>query len=86
MVRRVTSEPVVNLSVCSKESPITFLKTSLRRSRAKPCEATPPSAEEPTPQAPPMIISSIMSKPVWIISPISCPSTPSSTILDISFG
>ena len=38
-VRRVTREPVVNLSVCSRERDITLLKASTRMSLPKPCDA-----------------------------------------------
>ena len=70
-VRRVTNEPVVNLSVCSKERPMTRLKTSTRRSLEKLWEAIPPNAEAAIPQAPPPIRTRSMRSPVLMIRSIS---------------
>ena len=85
-VSLVTREPVVNLSVCWNERDMTFPKTSRRRSRAKPCEAQPLNAAEPTPQAPPTTIVSSIITPVETITSMFWGSTPSSTICDRSFG
>ena len=85
-VRRVTSEPVVNLSVCWSDNFMTFPNASFLRSLPNLCDAIDPNAADSMPKHPPTATSPSIVSPVVIISAISCPITPSFTILAINIG
>ena len=86
LVRRVISEPIVNLSVCSKEKLMTFLYRSCRRSLANDWAALMENAPDRIPHRPPAATRRSILTPVVMIRAMSPPRTPLSMMEAIRRG